>query len=760
MSIQHFYSQTVADGTATSVVKPSDWNSAHRQVLNIAGNTAGTAQITGSDIVWAGGNNVTLSANGSTVSVVGPSLTAYLTTAQPPGAYLTTAAQSNHVHSLQQIANPAGDVFFSFSQNQQIQFQFSNTGTFTTNANKQGLFEIDVQGNLVDGADVVHIHQSDNNPNVDMLHIEAWGTNVTGMRISVSGSVAAEINKPIKYIGTGGQTASVPMILQSGMTNSVQYLNANYLQGKQSSEFQSTGAYLTTYAAQTADTNKAGIGTTFAGTNVTATLGMNSNGLAMSLSAGAGGGAGDGVNVVQMGTTGTTGTSFSASTGTVFFNGSNNVTVSQNGSNQIVIVGPNVSQYLTTAMVSNAGSNFVGLNSALTANGVSATINSSGVSLNFPAFLTTAAATNVTSGRAGTGFTSASTAGVVPVGTLNTSGLSMGIPAWITTYAAQTNQTAASGNIAGVGTTFAGTNATATMGLNSAGLALSLSVAAGGTINQTGPNIAVAGTTVTAGTVYFSNSPTVTFGMDGASNLTASAAGGAGGGATISGYELFPPLGGNTAFSTGVNGTIYFQKFIAPANIAFSNFERRYSGSTVSSAISAQAAHTISYGLYSLGSGASTSIYNLIASSSMFMQASYSSNLSAGHTVSAGAASYTNSSAGTVGQGNLTGYKHIYFPFQSTITAGGNYAFAMNVSSATTGATGPLRIAFQELSVINNLTIGKIYNSTVAASNASYVGDWAQGVYSSSSNGLPSTLAISGLTNAVSQQRMYLQLDA
>lgn len=71
MSIQHFYSQTVADGTATSVVRPSDWNSAHNQVLNIGGNTAGTSQISGSDIVWAGGNNVTLSANGSTVSIHG-----------------------------------------------------------------------------------------------------------------------------------------------------------------------------------------------------------------------------------------------------------------------------------------------------------------------------------------------------------------------------------------------------------------------------------------------------------------------------------------------------------------------------------------------------------------------------------------------------------------------------------------------------------------------------------------------------------------
>jgi len=71
MAIQHFYSQTVADGTATSVVRPSDWNSAHQQIVNLGGNTLGTSQVTGSDVVWAGGNNITLSANGSTVTIVG-----------------------------------------------------------------------------------------------------------------------------------------------------------------------------------------------------------------------------------------------------------------------------------------------------------------------------------------------------------------------------------------------------------------------------------------------------------------------------------------------------------------------------------------------------------------------------------------------------------------------------------------------------------------------------------------------------------------
>ena len=63
MPIQHFYTQTVADGTATSVVRPSDWNSGHRMVYNLSGNTLGSSQITGSDVIFQAGNNVTLSAD-------------------------------------------------------------------------------------------------------------------------------------------------------------------------------------------------------------------------------------------------------------------------------------------------------------------------------------------------------------------------------------------------------------------------------------------------------------------------------------------------------------------------------------------------------------------------------------------------------------------------------------------------------------------------------------------------------------------------
>lgn len=59
----HAYSQTVADGTATSVVRPSDWNSAHLFSSSLAGNTLGQSTFSGSNLVLAGGNNITLSAS-------------------------------------------------------------------------------------------------------------------------------------------------------------------------------------------------------------------------------------------------------------------------------------------------------------------------------------------------------------------------------------------------------------------------------------------------------------------------------------------------------------------------------------------------------------------------------------------------------------------------------------------------------------------------------------------------------------------------
>lgn len=74
--IRHVHTNAVPDGTATSVVRPSDWNSAHAFTLqdgvSLGGNTAGVlADITSGTLFLAGGNNITLSQNGNSVTVSG-----------------------------------------------------------------------------------------------------------------------------------------------------------------------------------------------------------------------------------------------------------------------------------------------------------------------------------------------------------------------------------------------------------------------------------------------------------------------------------------------------------------------------------------------------------------------------------------------------------------------------------------------------------------------------------------------------------------
>jgi hypothetical protein len=185
--------------------------------------------------------------------------------------------------------------------------------------------------------------------------------------------------------------------------------------------------------------------------------------------------------------------------------------------------------YLTTAMVSNAGSNFVGLNSALTANGVSATINSSGISLNVPAFLTTAMQSNaatISNIRVSAGTASNNLSAIT---FSNGSGVSFGLNGSVITAsvaAAGGAQTGISGLSAGTTQMTSGTalfsNANGvSFGIN--GNTITASVAAAGGA-QTGVSGISAGTTqMTSGTAVFSNSNGVSFGVNG-NTITATVA--------------------------------------------------------------------------------------------------------------------------------------------------------------------------------------------------------------------------------------------
>jgi hypothetical protein len=541
MSIQHVYSQTVADGTATSVVRPSDWNSAHKVNYVLGGNTAGSASISGTDVAIYGGNNLTVSAD---------------------------------------------------TANTRLYF---------------------------------------NAPNASSL--------VAGANITIS---------------TAGNTISI-------------------------------------------------IG-----------------------GAGGGGGA-DGVNIIQMGTTGTTGTTFSASTGTVFLNGSNNITISQNASNQLVVVGPTLTQYLTTAQpvgvylttaaLSQDSSKYasVGYTSTTQAGStVGVTHNTQGLNMAWPPFLTTAQSTGayLTTARGSTdaiGLNTALTANGLSV-TANSSGLSINVPAWITTYVAQTNQTVASGNIAGVGTTFAGTNLSGSMTLNSVGLNLALSAAAGG-----------------------------------------------GAAATIFDYEPFP-LGNNSSFSSLGLNTLYFQGIRPLGYVSMTAIEVLASFSSATSAISHVANHTLSYGLYSKGSGTNTSRYESMVTSSFFIGASYSSVLSGTYNFGAGASSVSSSSAGTVLGSVLSGQKIWSLPFATSLNSTNDYLVCMAHSSATTGNTGAVRFAIMHLTNATNASLGLLHTGGISINQASITHEPNQMIYSTTSGAWPATIARSQFSqNSMNQLYMYLE---
>lgn len=272
--------------------------------------------------------------------------------------------------SLNEIQNPAADAVFSMGGNACF-FSYNQGGSFSTNATREGMFQISVAGNVTQEADVFRLWQGGGAPStLDMLHIEAGGTNVTALRLQNSCSVAGEFNNPIKFTtaDTNFSIGSVPMILGTGMSNVVANLNANYLQGSQASQF----------AASNVTSARAGTNTSVATTGGTdLTLGVNTSGVT--------------IGYPKWITTYV-----------------NDLTSQRAGTN--------------TSVQTTSGTD------------LSCALNTNGLTIAYPAWLTTAAATNITSARAGTGTSVQTTTGTDLSCALNTNGLTIAYAKWITTY--------------------------------------------------------------------------------------------------------------------------------------------------------------------------------------------------------------------------------------------------------------------------------------------------------------------------------------
>lgn len=670
---------------------------------------------------------------------------AFLTTAQPVGAYLTTAAQSN------QVVNSINGSTGVFSFNTGSSLSSSRNGNSIT----WGL-----------ASDITSALQSAG----AYLTTAALSTQTLGF--SLSGNVATTNSSRISngaYALAGGNGVTIQ---QSNNTVSISV----------ATNYQSQGAYLTTARASTD-----AVGLNTAKTNVTWTV--NSSGLSLDAGGYAGtvtGATGASITVNSSGVsinlpaylttadpvansskyvqnwklTGNTAGTTSSAVGTdLWFSGGNGVTVSGSSGSLVFSVATNYQSqgaYLTTA---RASTDAIGLNTAKT--NVTWTVNSSGISFD-------------AGGYNGTGFTSTTTAGVDIKATNNTSGLSMAVPAFLTTAqpvgaylttarastdaiglnTAKTNVTWTvnssglsldAGGYAGTGTS--ATNASVT--LNSAGLAISVAApgaaAENNWINLLGANTA-GNTTASGSTIGWSGGNGVTLSGANNSQVVISVA-------NQTAQQFSPPwaFSGKATNTSLGNSTVYFQPFDLPYFLSASriNFYLSLSGAMSAGNSTGTASAGIGYGIYTLGTGADSRTLSLLTSYSLqIYSVSFTSNtvfLATHYAGLSNATSHTtvqtvisNANATTYQATNLNGPRVIAMPLGVTMTPG-RYYLGMSVQTVTGNA------------LTNNLSVmatsvgiqPAVYQlgSASSASNASVFGpQQGWGFYSAQTGGFPNTI--------------------
>jgi hypothetical protein len=196
-------------------------------------------------------------------------------------------------------------------------------------------------------------------------------------------------------------------------------------------------------------------------------------------------------------------------------------------------------------------------------------------------------------------------------------------------------------------------------------------------------------------------------------------------------------------------------------NVSMTAIEMLISMSSVTSSISHSVGHTMSYGIYTKGTGASTSQMQSMATSSFYIQASYSSNLSGGYTIAQGTNSFTSSSAGTVFGSVLSGQKILSLPFSTSLAAGGDYYLCFAQSSASVGNTGAIRMSHVVQTIATNGSWGQLDINGARISNSSYSNEPYMVSYSATSGVWAATLAKSDMRlNANSINQMYALLEA
>jgi hypothetical protein len=744
-ALYHAYTQTVADGTATSVVRPSDWNSAHVQGQTISGNTAGASSFTGTNIVLQGGNNVTLSAataaGAATIIISGANTVAQTVQTQASGAIAGTGFTSTTTAGTAVTAtmgtNGLSMAVPAFITTFVNDLTSGRAGTGFTSATTAGTAIVATQGTnglsmavpafLTTATQSVQTQASGAIAGTGFTSTTTAGTAVTaalgtnGLSMAVPAYITTFVNDLTSgragtgftstttagtaitaALGTNGLSMAVPAYITTFAAQTTQTQASGAIAGTGFTSTTTAGTaivatqgtnglsmavpqYITTFVNDLTS-GRAGTGTTLALTNITGTLNVGTNGVALSLSGNAAGGGG-GAALQGSGT-------YTQNTGTIQFANSNGVTF-----------GLSTNQMTASVKTDYAATGFTSTTTAGTA--IVATQGTNGLSMAVPAYITTYV-NDLTSGRAGTGTTLALTnlTGTLAV---NTNGVALSLNNVDANFMAWELE----------GTNTAGTTATTltttsplylqggnniTLSGNSNTIIISAG-AGGGVTNQTGPNIAAGGSTITSGTVVFSNSNGVSFGLNG-STMTASIIPNA----TYDGWAPYADLM-MVAGQQG-QGTLYFEPEHSPYYVQ----DRVGVPIAYSNANNSTGSVTVSYWMGFYTQNGST------------LSLSASTSFSTGFTFSGTAGSYS----------LFSGMRLLTFPWNLTVPESEVYIGHLSRTS-TAGA---------------NASISQMLVSNVASNFVGFFGQshnttqqWTQGqgVYTATTSGMPNSVAFSQL---------------
>jgi hypothetical protein len=517
MAVTHVKSNIVADFTgtvtvfdslgstqtvnATQLVRPSDWNSAHAQLMTLAGNTLGASTLSGTNIVFSGGANLTLSVNGQTLGFVGPSQSV-----QTQGSVLVQGSSG----------------VLSFANANGVTFGF-NASTITASHN--GLTTARASNDAIGLNSALTANGVSVTANSSGLSL-----NFPAFLTTAAQSNHSHGNPTLALTNLSGTTASA----SNGLTLSLSAA-AQVAQSAQTLGIYASSQTVGQSSSSTVDARSL----TFRGMGV-ASVGMSAGEVLISVPAG--GGAGDGVNALVV-----NGGASTAST-TLTLSNSNNVSFGHAGG--VITASASFAQSVQTQnMVSVQGST-----------GAISFGNANGITFGFNASTITASHNGLTSqsNQAVSGQNGSSTFQTLSFA--NSNGISFGTAAGGLTASHNALTTAAASDHSHGNPTLALTNLSGTTASNSAGLTISLSAAAGGGGGITNINVSAGTTSQNLSNIVFSNSNGVTFGLNG-STLTASAAGGGGGGGTVSQWAPFAQHGYLTTAATLGNGSV----FMAPA---------------------------------------------------------------------------------------------------------------------------------------------------------------------------------------------------